>query len=402
MSLIESNETNVKKIENDINENQERIIDTWDELNLKDDILRGIFRIGFEKPTPIQGLAIPPITSFRDTIAQAKSGSGKTGSFIISALQNLDITNDSTQALIIAPTRELVKQISTVANNLSNLMESIKIKTLVGGSSVNEDSNYLKNNYPHIIVGTIGRIYDMVRRKNIDTYTIKLLILDEADEMLSKGFKNQIYDLFQFLPENMQVALFSATFSKEIINLTEKFMKDPIKIMLKPEELTLDCIQQYYIALRDDSDKYDTLKDLFSILEVQQSIIYVNTIKRVNDLYNAMIDENFPVCYIHSNMEKAQREEALSKFRSGNFRVLISSGITARGIDIQQVSTVINFDITKDVHTYLHAIGRSGRYGRKGLAINFVTKYDIDIMKKIEKHYNINIPELPANFKNLI
>ena len=402
MSLSEINDKNVEIIKNDVNEKQEKIIDTWDELNLKDDILRGIFRYGFEKPTPIQGLAIPPITNFKDTIAQAKSGSGKTGSFIISALQNLDIKNHSTQALIIAPTRELVKQISTVANNLSGLMDSIKIKTLVGGSSVNEDSNYLKNNYPHIIVGTIGRIYDMVRRKNIDTYTIKLLILDEADEMLSKGFKNQIYDLFQFLPENMQVALFSATFSKEIINLTEKFMKDPIKIMLKPEELTLDCIQQYYIALRDDSDKYDTLKDLFSILEVQQSIIYVNTIKRVNDLYNAMIDENFPVCYIHSNMEKAQREEALSKFRSGNFRVLISSGITARGIDIQQVSTVINFDITKDVHTYLHAIGRSGRYGRKGLAINFVTKYDIDIMKKIEKHYDINIPELPANFKNLI
>ena len=402
MSLIESNETNVEKIENDINENQEKIIDNWDELNLKDDILRGIYRVGFEKPTPIQGLAIPHITSFKDTIAQAKSGSGKTGSFIISTLQNLDITNNSTQAVIIAPTRELVKQITSVANNLSNLMESIKIKTLVGGSSVNEDSNYLKNNNPHIIVGTIGRIYDMVRRKNIDTYTIKLLILDEADEMLSKGFKNQIYDLFQFLPETMQVALFSATFSKEIINLTEKFMKNPVKIMLKPEELTLECIQQYYIALRDDSDKYDTLKDIFSILEVQQSIIYVNTIKRVNDLYNAMINENFPVCYIHSNMEKAEREDALSKFRNGNFRVLISSGITARGIDIQQVSTVINFDITKDVHTYLHAIGRSGRYGRKGLAINFVTKYDIDIMKKIEKHYNINIPELPSNFKNLI
>ena len=401
MSLIESN-SNIKIIENDINDNQEKIIDNWDELNIKDDILRGIFRYGFEKPTPIQSLAIPPITCFKDTIAQAKSGSGKTGSFIIATLQNLDISNHCTQALIIAPTRELVKQIYTVAINLSNLMESIKIKTLVGGSSVNEDSNYLKHNNPHLIVGTIGRIYDMVRRKNIDTYTIKLLILDEADEMLSKGFKNQIYDLFQFLPESMQVALFSATFSKEIINLTEKFMKNPIKIMLKPEELTLECIQQYYIALRDDSDKYDTLKDLFSLLEVQQSIIYVNTIKRVNDLYNAMIDENFPVCFIHSNMEKSQREEALSKFRNGNFRVLISSGITARGIDIQQVSTVINFDITKDVHTYLHAIGRSGRYGRKGLAINFVTKYDIDIMKKIEKHYNINIPELPANFKNLI
>ena len=170
-------------------------------------------------------------------------------------------------------------------------------------------------------------------------------------------------------------------------------MKEPLKITMRPEELTLDCIQQYFVAIGNDQQKYETLKDLFSVLEVKQSIIYVNTISRVNELYEAMTKEGYPVCYIHSSMEKSQREEALKQFRLGQFRVLISSGITARGIDIQQVSIVINFDITRDVNTYLHAIGRSGRYGRKGLAINFVTKFDIDQMKRIERHYKINIKE---------
>jgi superfamily II DNA/RNA helicase len=200
----------------------------------------------------------------------------------------------------------------------------------------------------------------------------------------------------------MRIALFSATIPYDVINLTKKIMTNPISITLRPEQLTLDCIQQYYIALQNDSHKYETIKDLFSLIEVKQSIIYVNTIKRVNDLYDAMTNEGYPVCCIHSSMEKSQREDSLKQFRNGEFRILISSGITARGIDIQQVSVVINFDITKDVNTYLHAIGRSGRYGRKGLAINFVTRSDIDIMKRIEKHYKIEIKELPGNFNELI
>tara|TARA_A100001015_G_C14664839_1_gene584501 strand:- start:25 stop:726 length:702 start_codon:yes stop_codon:yes gene_type:complete len=231
---------------------------------------------------------------------------------------------------------------------------------------------------------------------------IKLTVMDEADEMLSKGFKNQIYDIFQYLPKSMQVALFSATMPYDVLSLTEKFMKEPKKIIMRPEELTLECIQQYYVAIGNDQQKYETLKDLFSILEVKQSIIYVNTIKRVDELYEAMSKEGYPVCYIHSSMDKSQREEALKHFRLGQYRVLISSGITARGIDIQQVSIVINFDITRDINTYLHAIGRSGRYGRKGLAINFVTKFDIDQMKRIERHYKIDIKELPSNINELI
>lgn len=377
-------------------------ITDWESLNLKDDLLRGIYRYGFEKPTPIQSTSILPIIEKRDVIAQARSGTGKTGSFTIGALQKIDISKKTTQVLILAPTHELVKQISTVVSNIGNAMEGLLVKTLVGGTSVMDDSSELKNNPPHVIVGTPGRVYDMIRRKNIHMNTIKLFVLDEADEMLSKGFKEQIYEIFKNFNEEIQVAIFSATMPEDVLTLTNKFMRDPVKIILKPEELTLECIQQYFVALPSDNDKFETLKDLFSFLEISQCIIYVNTIKRVNDLYEAMKKEGFPVCYIHSSMDKSERDKTFQQFRTGSSRVLISSGITARGIDVQQVSVVINFDITRDVHTYLHAIGRSGRYGRKGLAINFVTRHDLDQMRKIERHYGISIKELPKDVRSLI
>jgi superfamily II DNA/RNA helicase len=376
-------------------------IKTWDELNLHDDLLRGIYRYGFENPTPIQQKAILPIVGKQDLIAQAQSGTGKTGSFTIGTLQLIDITQKTTQALILAPTHELVKQIYTVVTNLGIAMDGLVVKTLIGGTSIVNDINDLNKNCPHIVIGTTGRVYDMIRRKKININTVKIMVLDEADEMLSKGFKEQIYNIFQFLNPDIQVALFSATMPRDILTLTEKFMRDPIKIILKPEELSLECIQQYYIALQNDELKYDALKDLFSLLQISQCIIYVNTVKRVDDLYNAMTAEGFPVCYIHSSMDKSERESSFLKFRNGSCRVLISSNVTARGIDIQQVSTVINFDITHNVHTYLHAIGRSGRYGRKGLAINFVTRNDIEHMRRIEKYYGISIKELPADVKKI-
>lgn len=391
-----------------MNENTDNCIENitdikeWDSLNLKDDLLRGIYRYGFEKPTPIQSTSILPIIEKKDVIAQARSGTGKTGSFTIGALQRIDVSKNTTQVLMLAPTHELVKQISLVVSNIGNAMNGLLVKTLVGGTSVMEDSIELRNNPPHIIVGTPGRVYDMIRRKNINMNSIELFILDEADEMLSKGFKEQIYDIFKNFNNDVQVAIFSATMQEDVLTLTNKFMRDPVKIILKPEELTLECIQQYFVALPGDNDKFETLKDLFSFLQISQCIIYVNTIKRVNDLYEAMKKEGFPVCHIHSSMDKTERDKTFQQFRTGSSRVLISSGITARGIDIQQVSVVINFDITRDVDTYLHAIGRSGRYGRKGLAINFVTKQDLDQMRKIERHYGISIKELPSDIRNLI
>jgi translation initiation factor 4A len=287
-----------------------------------------------------------------------------------------------------------VKQISQVIQALGSFMEGLKVKTMVGGTSIQQDAIELRETPPHIIVGCAGRIYDMVRRKHLDVSTVKMFILDEADEMLSQGFKEQIYNIFQHFSETVQVALFSATLPEDILLLTQKFMRNAVKITLKKEDLNLDCIEQRFVAVANDSMKYDTLKDLFSFISMSQCIIYCNSVKRVNDLYTAMIGEGFSVCAIHSSMDKSERESVFTAFRSGSHRVLISSNVTARGIDVQQVSTVINFDIPKCVHTYLHRIGRSGRWGRKGLAINFTTRHDVYLLKKIEEYYKSSITEL--------
>ena len=377
-----------------------KTINKWDEFDLKMELLRGIYSYGFENPSLIQKTAILPIIEKRDVIAQAPSGTGKTGAFTISCLERIDLTSNTTQALILAPTHELVKQITSVISGIGGMMEGLKVKTLIGGTSVSEDALELKTNVPHVIVGSVGRVNDMIRRKNIHTKDIKLFILDEADEMLSGGFIESIYQIFTTLNHELQVAIFSATMPQEIIDLTNKFMRNPIKITMEAEKLNLDGIAQHYIALESDQHKYETLKDLFGFLNINQTIVYVNSVNRVTDLYEAMTKDGNSVCCIHSNMKSHERHKSLEDFRKGVYRILISSNVTARGIDVQQVSVVINFDIPRCVHNYLHRIGRSGRWGRKGMAINFITKEDISSMKRIESHYKSNITELPSDFNN--
>jgi len=374
-------------------------INNWDDMELKTELLRGIYNYGFENPSNIQKQAILPIIQGRDIIAQSQSGCGKTGAFTIGILQRIDVSIHKTQAMIIAPTHELVSQISLVVKSIGECMDGLIIKTVVGGTSIVSDAEEMKKTVPHIIVGSAGRIYDMIRRKHINARNIKIFALDEADEMLSRGFKEQIYNIFQSFNEDVQVVLFSATVPDEMIKVTQKFMRDPLRIEVKREKLNLECIQQYFVALPDDRAKFETLKTIFGSLTVNQCIIYVNSVGRVVELCEAMNKEGFSVCCIHSSMKKEEREKVFYEFRKGIHRVLISSNVTARGIDIQQVSTVINFDLSKCVHTYLHRIGRSGRWGRKGLAINFITRKDIDIIKNIERHYSSNIKELPLDFK---
>ena len=401
-------------------------IRNWDDLNLKHELLRGIYAYGFEIPSEIQKKAILPIISKKDVIAQAQSGSGKTGTFSIGILQNIDLSQHKTQALILAPTHELAKQISGVIQSLGNMLISdtvatdksttcatnkndtetekkLIVKTLLGGTSIREDIQNMRENVPHIIVGCVGRVLDMLSKGHIVGQDLNMFVLDEADEMLSKGFGEQIYDMFQnHFKDDIQVILFSATMPPDMLRLTNKFMRDPVKIIMKPEELNLKCIQQFYIAVQNDMVKFETLKDLFSSISVSKCIIYCNSVRRVQELYHVMHKNGFSVCCIHSFMDKSERETVFSQFRYGDSRVLISSDITARGIDIQQVSVVINYDIPKCVHNYLHRIGRSGRWGRKGFAINFVTKQDVFDMNTIEKHYGISILELPANFNAMV
>jgi translation initiation factor 4A len=369
----------------------------WDDLNINTNLLRGIYSHGFEKPSEIQKKAIYPIINKKDVIAQAQSGTGKTGAFSISSLQSIDTSLLQTQVMIIVPTRELVTQINKVMKALSDFMENVSIKILVGGTSVANDIEDLKSP-PHIIIGTPGRIYDMIKRKKINMLTIQLFILDEADEMLSRGFKEQIHTIFQYLHENVQVAIFSATFPTEVMELTNKFMNNPEKITIKKENLTLDGIQQSFIATANDHEKLNWLITIYKQYSGGQSIVFVNDINRVTALYNEMKNNGFSVGCMHSSLSKDERADVLQSFVNGNENILISSNIIARGIDVHQVNLVINFDIPNNVHTYLHRIGRSGRWGRKGNAINFVSERDIENMRKIEHHYEITINE----FTNII
>jgi len=394
------NSTNKK--ENNSTERYE--ISSWEDekLNLKNDLLRGIYAYGFEQPSSIQKKAIYSFIYGRggkkvDFIAQAQSGTGKTGTFVVGALQLLDENNNDPQVLILAPTHELSRQIKGVVDQLGHYMK-IKSMLLVGGVSIDENKKELYENNPQIIVGTPGRVQDMIRRGILQTKKIKLLVLDEADEILSSGFKEQMGKILQFMPETIQIGLFSATLSDELLEISNTFMEHPIKILVKKNELTLQGIAQYFINLNDDSGKYDTLKDIFSSLTISQSIIYCNSTRRVDDLEEAMLEDNFPVKKIHGKMTSEERKRTNDEFKSGSCRVLISSDLFARGIDVQQVSMVINFDIPKSEHTYLHRIGRSGRWGRKGIAINFQTKYDLQKLKHFEEYYNTQIMEMPANY----
>ena len=400
--MTENNNTVCDAINEDlVIESSAPEIKSWDELDLDPRLFRGIYAYGFEKPSPIQSRAIKPVIEGKDIIAQAQSGTGKTATFSIGALQRVNISEHTTQVLILSPTKELSTQTSNVVTSLATFMDKLKVQTLFGGTTMEEGSAFSSRNVPHIICGCPGRVYDMMRRSRINGNTIKLIILDEADEMLSAGFKDQVYNIFQHLNTSVQVGLFSATLPDGINHIVEKIMRNPVKISVKREQLTLEGIKQYFVAVDDDRQKYNTLKELFSSINLSQTIIYCNSIKRVQDLYEAMCEDGFPVCMLHGNMEKSDRNKAFLDFRSGVSRVLISSNVTARGIDIQQVGVVINFDVPKCVHTYLHRIGRSGRWGRKGVGINFITRRDVAQLKKIEEHYTTQINEMPSDLSFL-
>jgi superfamily II DNA/RNA helicase len=372
----------------------ENVVTSFEDLNLKETLLRGVYSYGFELPSAIQQKAILPVLDGHDVIGQAQSGTGKTATFSIGMLQRIDENMEKTQAIILTHTRELALQVKSVATALSNFM-NIKINLTIGGISIRDNINELLDN-PHIVIGTPGRVLDMINKKALSTKYLKLLIVDEADEMLSKIFLNQIYDIFRFLPGNIQVGLFSATMPVDFFDLTNKFMRDPIQILVKTDELTLEGIKQYYINVERNEFKFDTICDLYEKFSVAQSIIYCNSKKIVDDLDRKLNENGFSVNKIHGRMTQDERNVIMKSFRDGDSRILVSTDLLCRGIDVQQVSVVINYDIPHNVENYLHRIGRSGRFGRKGLALNFMTYYDIKNLHEIEKYYSTQIQELPA------
>jgi len=381
-------------------EEEYKAVDSFDDLDLPEQLLRGIYSYGFEKPSAIQQRAIKPVLDGRDTIGQAQSGTGKTATFVIGALAQIDASDHMTQALILAPTRELAQQIHKVGLALGDY-QKVKCHACIGGTSVREDIEKLKDGQ-HLVVGTPGRVYDMLSKNRFKLDHLRVFTLDEADEMLSRGFKDQIYDIFKCLPPNVQVCLFSATMPPEILDLTGKFMRDPVRILVKKDELTLEGIRQFYIAIEKEEWKLDTLCDLYETVTITQAIIYCNTRRKVDFLKEELEKRDFTVSTMHAELDQSERDLIMREFRSGSSRVLISTDLLARGIDVQQVSLVVNYDMPSNLENYLHRIGRSGRFGRKGVAINMVSDKDVRAMKDIEKYYHTQIEEMPMNIADLI
>ena len=383
-----------------IDSNWSEVTETFDDMNLKQALLRGIYSYGFEKPSAIQQKGIKPIILGRDTIAQAQSGTGKTATFSVGMLELIDNSINNCQALILAPTRELAQQIHRVIMQIGQYLK-INCHACIGGTVVREDIRVLERGV-HVVVGTPGRVFDMISRNHLSTSHLKIFVLDEADEMLSRGFKDQIQEIFRHLPGNVQCCLFSATMPPDILKLTSDFMRDPIRILVKKDELTLEGIAQYYIPIEKEDWKFATLADLYENLDIAQAIIYANTRKKVELLTKQMTEKDFVVSFMHGEMDQTQRELIMKEFRTGSTRVLITTDLLARGIDVQQVSLVINYDMPTNYENYLHRIGRSGRFGRKGVAINFVTESDAQFLKDLEQHYNTSIEELPEDISNLL
>ena len=387
-----------KEDEGEMISNWDETVETFDELNLKPELLRGIYGYGFEKPSAIQQKAILPIIKQHDVIAQAQSGTGKTAAFAIGSLQLVDVGKDEIQCLVLSPTRELAQQTSIVYQFLGECLK-VKVTLLIGGTKVGADLDKLKEG-PQVLVGSPGRVLDLIRRKQVSLAYLQTFILDEADEMLSKGFIDNIKEIISLIPTTTKILLFSATMPKEIVDITTKFMKDPAKILVKNEELTLEGIKQYYVYLKKE-DKLDVLLQIYRGIEIAQAIIYCNSKRSVDFVSEELKKKGHMVSSIHGDLKQFERDQVMRDFRNGATRVLITTDLLARGIDVYQVSLVINYELPREKETYIHRIGRSGRFGRKGNAINFVTPAEKDELDTIQKFYNTTIEALPTDLSEL-
>ena len=369
----------------------------FEDMGLNEDLLRSIYSYGFEEPSKIQKKGIIPIIEKKDLIAQSQSGTGKTGCFVIGLLQSLINNNkyNINEAIILSPTRELAIQTNNVTSELSKYTK-IKNNLFIGGL---QNSHTIDNN---ITIGTPGRIFDLLNRNILPSKNVDIFILDEADEMLSRGFQEQINNILNKLPKTCQLIMFSATIPPEIFNIMDSAMTNPTKLLIQKENLTLEGIRQFFIPMEKEIQKIDTLMDIYKIIKVTQCIIYTNSKKKTEQISHELNKNGFSVNFIHGDIEQSERKEIMNNFRNGIIKILITTDMLSRGIDVQQVSLVINYDLPKEKETYIHRIGRSGRYGRKGSVINFVSHYDITQLKTIESFYNTTIGHLPNDIESVI
>jgi len=374
--------------------------ESFDDMSLEDALVRGIYTYGFEQPSRIQQVAIVPMSRHTDILAQSQSGTGKTGAFTIGALSVVRTECNEPQVLVLCPTRELSQQTERVARALGQYM-NLKVLSATGGNHIRNDIQALKAGI-HFVVGTPGRVYDLLRRGELRLDHMKYVILDEADQMLEELFAEEIKLILNCrFPPSTRLALFSATMPDHVLEVAEMYLSQPVRILLPQDEVTLDGIKQYYVELEREDWKLSVLLDLYQQVTVNQALIYVNKRQKAEWLAKNLASQGFTIEYIHGDMEVAERKKRMDDFRSGHVRVLISTDLLARGIDIQQISLVINYEMPIQRENYVHRIGRSGRYGKKGVAINLVTVEELACVKEIESHYSTSILELPEDLSVL-
>ena len=381
--------------------NEVKIFDSFDNMGLPDKLLRGVYSYGFEKPSNIQQMAIVPIKDKNDILAQAQSGTGKTGAFTIGSMANVDVSLQRPQILILVPTQELAKQIYEVGKNIGSFLPVV-CYCATGGTPIREDIRAIENG-AQFIVGTPGRIYDLMNRNILKTENVKTLILDEADQMLEDRFYKQVMCILEIgFPKTTHVALFSATMPQEVIDVANKLLVNPVRILLPPEEVSLSGIKQYYVDTEKEDWKYEALCDIYKQLNINQALIYCNKRQKAEWLADKLSSDGYPLLCIHGEMENNERRRRMEEFRTGKVRVLISTDLLARGIDVQQVSLVINFELPMNRENYIHRIGRSGRFGKKGVAINLLSESEKKTKEEIEKHYGTLMEELPLNLGSIV
>ena len=376
---------------------------SFDDMDLNENILRGVYAHGFEKPSPIQQKAIVPMIKGFDVLAQAQSGTGKTGTFVIGGISRVDTTVNEVQMVVIVPTRELADQITKVTSAIGTYM-GLRVHTAVGGSPVHEDLGVLQQgrsrppHVPHVLVVTPGRFFDLLHRSAVNPATVRVLVMDEADQMLDAKFLEQIECILSLgWPSTMQVGLFSATMIPELAEKAKALLNNPVTILLESTQVSLEGINQFYVEVAREDQKLETLCDLYDHLSIQQANIFVNTRAKAEWLAEHMKKRGFDLSFIHGEMEVEERRRRMDDFRAGKSRVLISTDLLARGIDVHQVSLVINFELPVQRENYIHRIGRSGRYGRKGASINLITERERRAQAEIESFYGKKVLDLPAD-----
>lgn len=354
----------------------------FSELGLDEKLLKSIERIGFEEATPIQEQTIPLALQGMDVIGQAQTGTGKTASFGLPMLQKIDTKKKVIQGLVIAPTRELAIQTQEELFKLSR-DKRVRVNVVYGGSDIGRQIKQLKDT-PQILVGTPGRLLDYIKRKTVVLDYIETLVLDEADEMLNMGFLEDIETIIGLTPENRQTLLFSATMPKEIKNIGIKFMKNPEHVKIKAKEMTANLIDQYFVKC-SETEKFDIMTRLFDIQSPELTIIFGRTKRRVDELTMGLETRGYKAEGIHGDLSQQKRMSVLNAFKQGKIDILVATDVAARGLDISGVTHVYNYDIPQDPESYVHRIGRTGRAGKEGMSVTFVTPHEMDYLRTIEQ-----------------